>query len=218
MMKWSRTEQLRNKTPFPLRLQQLHALVIEGSRTVVYSWDLGGVTVPPQAKMRFALDQLPGQLDASAKRIWVRYSLDRSCETCIAGAIDQMLSGDVWPDTTRVTLRSLTPLADSGAVEMWIKTRSRYFQAGSQTLADGPVLTFTEDRSEQMLEPLFGSATSDAAADAPPLFEYRVTLIMPDGAERAGSNWIAVRDNRVLIGKVQVDRSLGIPAEPTPPP
>jgi hypothetical protein len=211
---WSRGE-MRNQTPFPLRLENLHALVIEGDHAAVYSWDLGDAAVPPRARMRFAVDQLPEAVDRAAKRMWVRYSIDRACEDCVSGVIDQLLSGDVWPDISRVTIRTLTPIVETGAAELWVNTRSRFFNTGRTELVPGPTLTFTADRTEKVIEPLFGHSTSDESPDAPPLVEYLITLIMPDGTEHRGTTWIASRQDRIVIGRVQVERSLGaLPPHP----
>ncbi len=211
---WSRGE-LRNRTPFPLRLESLHALVVESSRATVYSWDLGAAEVPARARMRFALDQVPDAVDRAAKRMWIRYSIDRRCENCVAGVIDQLLSGDVWPDISRVTVRTLTPLTDTGAAELWVKTRSRFFTTTSSELTQGPTLTFTADRSEQVVEPVFGRPAPDESPDAPPLLEYAITLIMPDGTEHRGTTWIPSPSDQIRVGRVQVERSLGaLPPHP----
>jgi hypothetical protein len=211
---WSRGE-LRNRTPFPLRLETLHALVVDGTRASVYSWDLGAAAVPPRARIRFALDQLPEAVDRAAKRMWIRYSLDRRCETCVSDVIDQLLSGDVWPDISRVTVRTLTPLADTGAAELWVKTRSRFFTTAASEVTPGPTLTFTADRSEQVVEPVFGRPAPDDVPDAPPLLEYLITLIMPDGTEHRGTTWIPSPSDQIRVGRVQVEKSLGaLPPHP----
>lgn len=209
-VKWSRADDIRNNSPLPIILKYVHALVIEGNRPRLYSWDLHETRLPATSKLDLDLQHLPVNVDQKAERLWIQYGLDRTCDTCIDAVVDTLLSGDVWPDTGTITLRSLTPLSDTGAAEIWADVRSRFFDPSDREIVDGPQQTITEDRGVYQIDPVFLTNRRNPETDeAWPLFEYRLTVIMSDGAMHAGEAWIASERDTVIVGPVQIAQSLG---------
>lgn len=207
---FSRTDDIRNTSPLPVILKNLHVLVGKSDRMQMYSWDLNNTVVPPEAKIDLNLAHFPTAIDNAATRIWFQYTLDRSCESCIDAVLDELLSGDVWPDTGALTLRALTPLEDTSAAEIWIETRSRFFDPNDRTLRDGERLYLTEDRGEYSIQPIFLTGQSSSSnGEEWPLFEYRLSVIMADGSVHEGEHWIASENDTVVIGSHQVQQSLG---------
>lgn len=207
---WSRGAPIRNVSPLPIVLEYVHALVIEGNRPRLYSWTLDDTRLPSASTLELDLRNLPAAVDDKAERVWVQYRLDRSCESCIDAVVETMLSGDVWPDTGSITLRSLTPLEATGAAEIWVDVRSRFFDPSEREIADGPQTTITDDRASYQIEPVFLTGrTNPETGDEWPLFEYRLTVIMPDGTMHDGVNWLPSERDTVVIGPVQVEESLG---------
>ncbi len=207
---FSRTEAIRNSSPLPVILKNLHVLVEKADRMQMYSWSLNNTVVPPQASIDLNLDNFPAAIDSAATRIWFQYALDRSCESCIDAVLDELLSGDVWPDTGALTLRALTPLEATSAAEIWIETRSRFFDPNDRTLRDGQRIYLTEDRGEYSIQPIFLTGQTESEdGEEWPLFEYRLSVIMPDGSIYEGQNWIASDNDTVVIGSYQVQQSLG---------
>ncbi len=207
---FSRTEAIRNISPLPVILKNLHVLVEKSDRLQMYSWSLDNTVVPPEASIELNLDQFPEAIDSAATRIWFQYALDRSCESCIDAVLDELLSGDVWPDTGALTLRALTPLEATAAAEIWIETRSRFFDPNDRTLRDGQRIYLTEDRGEYSIQPIFLTGQTESEdGEYWPLFEYRLSVIMPDGSVYEGQNWIASDNDTVVIGSYQVEQSLG---------
>lgn len=207
---WSREGPIRNRSPLPIVLQYVHALVIEGNRPRLYSWTLDDTPLPPSSTLELDLGPIPEAVDGKAERVWLQYRLDRSCETCIDGVVDTLLSGDVWPDTGSITLRSLTPLEATGAAEIWVDVRSRFFDPSDRSVRPGPQTTIVADRASYQIDPVFLTSRLDpATGEAWPLFEYRLTLVMPDGSVHDGMHWLPSERDTVVIGPVQVEQSLG---------
>jgi hypothetical protein len=211
---FSRNAEMRNETPFNLKLERLHALVIENNNPVVHTWTLGNKTLPPAAKVEFDTTQLPSAVDSLAKLMWVSYAIDKSCASCIRDTIDGTVIGNVWPDTSTLVLRTLSPLAETGVRLLEVKTRSRFFDPDSRELKAGPVLIFERDNETKTIEPVF--LTDRIPPDGGPewpLFEYQVTAIMPSGEVVPGETWLPASGERVFIGSHQLRQSTGRFAE-----
>ncbi len=207
---WRRDAPIRNVSPLPIVLEYVHALVIESNRPRMYSWALDDTPLPSSSTLELDLGAIPEAVDRKAERIWLQYRLDRSCGSCIDNVVDTLLSGDVWPDTGAITFRSLTPLASTGAAEIWIDVRSRFFDPGERDVTAGPQTTVVADRASYTVEPIFLTNRLDPeTGEAWPLFEYRLTVVMPDGTVHEGSGWLPSERETVVIGPVQIEQSLG---------
>lgn len=207
---WHRDAPIRNVSPLPIVLEYVHALVIEGNRPRMYSWALDDTPLPSSSTLELDLGTIPEAVDEKAERIWLQYRLDRSCDACIDGVVDTLLSGDVWPDTGAITFRSLTPLESTGAVEIWVDVRSRFFDPGERDVTEGPQTTIVADRASYTVEPIFlTNRLAPDTGEAWPLFEYRLTVVMPDGTVHEGTDWLPSERDTVVIGPVQIEQSLG---------
>lgn len=222
--RWRRGEAWRNETPFPMRLRYVHALLVEGSDPIIYSWrPVGeGTTVLPRSQVRFDAARVPAWIggggDARVKRVWLdcvaphdrdRDAYDRKLLASITGGVTSL-------GAYAITFKSLTPLADTGAAEIAVLVRSRYFDPQSREVRQKPAVAITEDGQEHGVGPVY-LVNRQPGEEIPddPLYEYRLSLVMPDGEEHEGSNWIAGSRLRVLIGTVQIRQSLGhVPGQP----
>jgi hypothetical protein len=201
---------MRNETPFDLKLRHLHALIIENNEPIIHTWKLDDVKLPPRAQLAFDATHLPVAIDARAKLMWVSYALDTSCETCIRDTIDGTVIGNLWPDTSSLVLRTLSPLADTGSRLLEVKTRSRFFDPDSRELKAGPVLVFENDNETKTIEPIFlADRLPPDGGPEWPLFEYQVNAILPSGEQIEGATWLAAPGERVFIGSHQVRLSTG---------
>lgn len=207
---WRRDAPIRNVSPLPIVLEYVHALVIEGNRPRMYSWALDDTALPSSSTLELDFGAIPEAVDGKAERIWLQYRLDRSCDSCVDGVVDTLLSGDVWPDTGAITFRSLTPLESVGAAEIWVDVRSRFFDPGERDVTAGPQTTIVADRASYTVEPIFLTNRLDPqTGEAWPLFEYRLTVVMPDGTVHEGAAWLPSERDTVVIGPVQIEQSLG---------
>jgi hypothetical protein len=68
------------------------------------------------------------------------------------------------------------------------------------------------DNQDFVVKPIYNG---DVPAGQP-LFEYRLELAMPDGRLYRGTRWIRSDALRVLIGKSQLEQSLGTLPEKRP--
>jgi hypothetical protein len=91
--RWSRTEGYRNRTPYPIRLRYLHALIIDprNNLPILYSWSLDNIEVPPQARVAWDATRVPAWIDTEARRVWVDYAVVDSCEACDQQVLDAVL-------------------------------------------------------------------------------------------------------------------------------
>lgn len=205
-VRWNRTDGFRNLTPYPLRMRYLHALVIDprNNLPILYSWSLGGTEVAPQALVQWDPAAVPAWIDTEAKRIWVDYAVVSSCEPCDKQVLDAITGGVTSVTADQITFHTITPLADVGGYELTAQVRSKYFDPKDRTLVQKSVV-LGKDNQDFFLKPIY----SGGAPSGQPLFEYLIELAMPDGKIYRGANWIPSDSLRVLIGKSQLEQSLG---------
>lgn len=205
--RWDRTG-LKNTTPYPITLRYLHALrVATNGPAVVNSWSLGETRVPPGGQVRWSAGAIPSWIDAQAQKVWVDYTVDASCKSCGTEAVAALTGGVSAVGSSQITFHSLTPLAETGASDIVVEVRSRYFDPRGERLQTRSVIVNADDR-DFLVGPLFVADRSDAGGD--PYFEFRLSLTMKDGDIVAGNAaWIPGNTLRVPIGRKQLERSVG---------
>jgi hypothetical protein len=206
-VRWSRTEGYRNLTPYPVRLRYLHALVIDprNNLPILYSWSLANVEVAPQGSVRWDSTKVPAWIDTESKRVWVDYAVVRSCEPCDRQVLDTITGGVTAVAADQITFHTITPLADVGGYEITARIRSKYFDPKDRALLEKSVV-LKADNQDFVVKPVY-LGTRPAGE---PLFEYLLDLAMPDGTIYQGKNWLPSDGVRVLIGRAQLQQSLGM--------
>jgi len=205
-VRWNRTDGFRNLTPYPLRMRYLHALIIDprNNLPILYSWSLGNTEVSPQALVQWDAASVPAWIDTEAKRVWVDYGVVSSCEPCDKQVLDAITGGVTSVTADQITFHTITPLADVGGYELTATVRSKYFDPKDRTLVQKSVV-LKADNQDFLVKPIYsGNAPAGEA-----VFEYLLELAMPDGKIYKGKNWIASDSLRVLIGRSQLETSLG---------
>jgi hypothetical protein len=204
--RWSRKEGYRNLTPYPIRLRYLHALIIDprNNLPILYTWSLDNVEVPPQARVAWDAARVPAWIDSEAKRVWVDYSVVDSCDACDKQVLDGITGGVTSIAAEQVTFHTITPLADTGGYEISAQIRSKYFDPKDRAELKKSIV-LKADNQDFILKPIYN--VSRPAGE--PLFEYLLELAMPDGTIHTGTTWIPTDNLRVLIGRSQLEQSLG---------
>lgn len=205
-VRWSRTDGYRNPTPYPIRLRYLHALVIDprSNLPILYSWTLGNAEVAPQGAVQWDAAKVPAWIDTEAKRIWVDYSVVRTCDECDRQVLDAITGGVTSVSADQITFHTITPLADVGGYELTAHVRSNYFDPKDRSRVQKSVV-LKADNQDFIVRPIYAGGV----ASGEPLFEYLLELAMPDGTVHRGTRWIPSDGLRVLVGRAQVEQSLG---------
>ena len=208
--RWSRAESWRNRTPYPVRLRYLNALMLDAaSRPIVYSWDLANATVPPEARVQWVAGSVPGWIDSQAKRVWLEYAVDATCSSCDEQVIRSITGGVSTSGPSQITFRTITPLADAGAYEIAAQVRSRYFDPQTNQLQT-KLIVLNADGRDFNVGPLYlGARQPGESIPGDPLFEYLLELTMKDGTTYKGTRWLTSDDLRLPIGKHQLEEALG---------
>jgi hypothetical protein len=220
VLRWQRDAPVRNETPYPLRLETLHLLLVEKGVPIVYSWSLDGVTLAPGARLEIDGAAVPSWLDARTRRAWIQYAALGDCASCDQRVIAQITGGAATTGASQITFHTITPLADVGAHEIGLTVRSRYFDPAGAAVQTKAPLPLTADNQDFPLGPLYlGTRQPGESIPGDPLFEYRLEVVMPDGTQHRGTRWIPSDSLRVLIGRAQLDAALGTALpRPTPAP
>jgi hypothetical protein len=109
----------------------------------------------------------------------------------------------------QITFHTISPLADVGGYELTAQVRSKFFDPKDRSVLQKTVV-LSADNQDFTLRPIYSAGRRDSE----PLFEYRLDLAMPDGTVHRGSRWISSDTLRVLVGRAQLEQSLGtLPAK-----
>jgi hypothetical protein len=162
---------------------------------------------PPGGQLRWSSAAVPFWIDAQADKIWIDYAVDATCDECGRDAIAALTGGVSTAGASQITFHSLTPLAESGAHDLQVEVRSRWFDPqGERT----QTRTFVVDADEKdfLVGPLFVGDRSPGGT--PPLFEFRLSLTKKDGEVVTGNAaWLPGDALRVPLGSRQLERSIG---------
>lgn len=205
--RWDRTG-WKNNTPYPVTLRYLHALrLAPGGPPVVNSWGLHETLVPPGGHVTWSSAGVPFWIDSQAQKMWIDYTVDQTCKSCGRDAITELTGGVSTAGSSQVTFHSLTPLAETGAHDIQVEVRSKFFDPRGEQVQ---VRSFVVDADEKdfLVGPMFVGDRS--AGSVGTLFEFRLSLTMKDGNVVAGNAaWIQGDTMRIPIGRRQLEQSIG---------
>jgi hypothetical protein len=156
---------------------------------------------------------VPAWIDTEAKRIWVDYGVSQNCDACDKRVLEGITGGVSSVAAEQLTFRTITPLADAGAYEVTAHVRSKFFDLRDRAMVE-KVLVLGADNKDFTLGPIYNADRRDGES----LFEYRLDLAMPDGRTHRGTQWIRSDELRVVVGKAQLEQSLGPLPVKTPEP
>jgi hypothetical protein len=166
--------------------------------------------VPPQGRAEIDPRTVPRWLDTRAARMWVDYAAVGDCTPCDQEVVAAISGGVGTLGASEITVRTITPLADTGAHEISMTVRSRYFDPRARTTQTKPPLVLGADNTDFELGPIYlGERQPGQAIPGDPLFEYLLEVSMPDGSVRRASRWLQADSLRLLIGRVQLEQALG---------
>lgn len=173
---WENGSFKRNLAPHPIRLNGLHVMVLDRSEKIqMLSWDLSNTAiVPPKARIKMNQELTRPVID-NAFFTWVDYSVipdDASTEAAV-----RSITGGVSEQVRQpLSITLFDPLAASGAQQLTVFVKSRYFEADADKVVVRQ-FEFTEDGETQSVPFYLGRADVDVP------FEWTVRLRMPDGSE-----------------------------------
>jgi hypothetical protein len=173
---WENGSFKRNQAPHPIRLDGLHVLVLDRNDKIqMLSWDLSNTAIVP-SKARIKMNQeLTRPVIDNAFFTWVDYSVipdDASTEAAV-----RSITGGVSEQVRQpLSITLFDPLAASGAQQLTVFVKSRYFEADADKVTVRQ-FEFTEDNETQSVPFYLGRADVEVP------FEWTVRLRMPDGSE-----------------------------------
>lgn len=209
---WKRGAPLRNRTPFPLLVRNLHFLTIgpDGTPTV-YSYAFSDAVVPPRAQLRVQDDAVVPWLDGALKA-WIEYAV-REGEPAGLSAVRDEIGVAAVQATVQATFEALTPFTGGGLARIVLDVRSGYFDPRDR---DPKVRTvqLSKDGERASVGPLFMGDRSpdDLAKPGDPLFSWRLSVVKADGAVAGPGPWTDGARLEHFIGNAQVQQVLGPPA------
>jgi hypothetical protein len=207
---WTRSQNWKNTSAYPIRLKYLHALMIKNQKPVIYSWNLGNMDIVPAAQVQWDARWIPPSVEQEAKRIWLDYSVLGGCEPCDKKVIEAITSGVSAVSASPIVFETITPLADTGAYKLFVTVRSQYLHPRTREQRVLPALSMTKDEQEYPGDSVYlGSRSIGEFTGPDPIFEYQITVVMRDGTAHQGTNWIPSYNLRVAIGTAQIKAALG---------
>jgi hypothetical protein len=194
-----RNEPWTNKTPYPLKLKFIHALVIEkeGNKSIpmIYSWSLGNKEVPATAKVNFDATKMPEWLEkkGKTKRIWIDYSI-AECESCVNKVMDELTGGTSGSKVKNITFESFQVFDKLDAALLRIKIRSKQADPKGTTIVELPSVRIEEDLLTYSAGPLYLPEGTESE------YEYYFTVVMNDGVTYNSDDWKSSKELEMFIG------------------
>ncbi|HLT52922.1 MAG TPA: hypothetical protein VKZ97_03490 [Flavobacteriaceae bacterium] len=201
-----RTENWENKTPFPVKLKKIHALMIEkqgnNSIPLIYTWNLNNTEVPASAKVAFNTSKMPTWIETKNKteRIWIEYSI-ADCSTCVNQVIDGLIDGTI-EKVKNITFETFKIFESTNAAFLKIKVRSIQADPKGERVVELPSIRVTEDMTVFSTGPLY---LSDQEG---PNYEYAFSLVTEDGMVYDSSNWMSSTEAEMFIGMHNLTASI----------
>ena len=193
---WRKSE-WKNQTPFPLRVKNIHYLLINEksnfAQPVIYSWDIQNEVIQPQGKIAFDPREIPKWLDnyGKAKRIWMDYSVVE-CDSCMESILQRVLPK---PKITQsINFDILSIFEETGASKLRIRVRSKYADPQDSSTVELKSLRITEDEAIYEMGPLYIPEGKN------PEYEYFLSLVMPNGKIYSSQSWTFSDEWEVSIG------------------
>jgi hypothetical protein len=200
-----RSRNWRNETPFPLRLQYLHCMIIDKNKDgkegpIIYSWNLGDMTIPSRCQVKFNTAVIPQWLDnykGKQARLWLDYNLVDTCSPCNEAVFKTILSSVTRPQLSDVVFRIIPFFEDQKISYMDIEMRSLQGDPAGKSQVSFTPVHITRDSTDYTAGKIYLPPGSD------PAFDYRITIVTKEGAEMR-SDWIARNSLSVPFGSFQL--------------
>lgn len=203
-----RSENWTNKTPFPLSLKKVHALIIEkqGNKTIplIYSWDLNNTVVPSMANVTFDATKMPQWIETKNKteQIWLDYSIVE-CTSCVNEVVDQLTGGTSVSKIKNISFMSFQLFNDETDVAMLkVKIRSKFADPKGEKIIELDPIYISEDNTNVIAGPMYLPETESLA------FEYYFTLVKNDGVTYNSNNWLTGSETDVFIGIQKIKEAI----------
>src|SRR5262249_45948989 len=114
--RWTRGQAWKNPTPLPVRVKDLHALMLAAQgRPPPYPQALGDKVLAPGGRLECDAARVPAWVDGKALRLWIGYGVQADCASCTERVVRAITGGVASVATAQITFSTITPLADTGA-------------------------------------------------------------------------------------------------------
>ena len=201
-----RTNNWRNQTPYAVKLKNMHVLMmnlVQGlAKPCVYTWTLGGKTIPSHAQVKFDPVQVPTWIDDPGKvlRIWMDYDVV-PCPECTQEIVDQISSGVSSGRQKNITFHSMGLLETYGASYLKVRIRSRNLDPRGKVTKE-KIITIDHDKKNFEASPFYSWDDKDLR------YEYKLIFITEEKTYE-GNNWIPSTDTEVYLNKATAQKSMG---------
>lgn len=208
---WSDNSEIRNQSPLPLTVSRLHMLDVDyGLGPIVYSWELGNVSVPSRSKLELDKRDLPEALLSRAEHIWFEYEFDPSCGDCLVDVVDDVVIANVMKERTDLSLKLIAPFACHDVFALKLDIRSHFFDPTEQVLRSGVSQYY--EASEPLtgfinIGSVFLDDNSNSESEGLPFYEYRLSEILNNGEVRESDQWLPYSGEVLFLGSSQIQQS-----------
>ncbi|MGI9543435.1 MAG: hypothetical protein ACR2MX_09260, partial [Cyclobacteriaceae bacterium] len=195
LTKW-RSQHWVNPTSYPIQLNYLHVMMISQDRSpYIYSWDLGQQPIPANGLVYFDAAKMPKWIDRAPNtlRAWLDYQV-LPCDPCDRAAISGTLGGTSSSLSQQISFELFDVVEQTGARLIQINIRSHQADPkGAQKVELANPLRITSDGT-------FTAGPLFIGSNQTPDFEYKLSLIMPDGTQHQADNWHRSDQLEVFLG------------------
>jgi hypothetical protein len=201
-----RNKNWRNETPYPIKLNYIHYMIIDKNRDgkespIIYSWDLAEQEVQPKSQVKFDVATIPLWLDnhkGKPARIWLDYSVVNTCTSCNEQVFSSIISSTTRPQLSDVVFRMIDFFDSYQVAYMDVEMKSIQGDPSGRTETNFPIVHITKDKTDYVAGKIYIPNGSE------PAFDYRITVVTKNGAEMK-STWIKRNSLNVPFGSYQLE-------------
>jgi hypothetical protein len=200
-IEWDREAGWRNSTDYPVTMNKMYAIKIQGDNLSIDTWDLGSIEVPSGAKVKWDASEVPTNLLSQSKHVWFDYGV-RECQSCSETAIARIIQDIVRVPKKTLNVKVLSPIGDCGFGGAILRIRSRHLRPSQDTMETVEIDLQDDSNYEQ---DLFASAQQSG----PPKAEYQLNAYLPSGELLTTEDWSSVNGLNLPIGSFQFSQAFG---------
>lgn len=196
----------KNKTPFPVKINYLHLLVLDKDakgKTLpfIYSWSIEGNPIKPGNNATFDLENFPSWMEKDDRllKAWFEYDV-QACNTCAEVVMNEITSGTASSREKWILFNALNVLKRYDIKMLKVNLRSKQADPRGKSIKNVSS-TIKADNQNYSVGPLYSWSDDN--------LDYEVQLVLINDDDEISSKWMSFKENEMYITKGAMKKFFG---------